>query len=277
MPRQLGVVTPLDGFTGTMPPPPTGADVFEPLDGAVGGSLLWTASYEASTNRFALHDALGDLDALRPGAPQGFHGNQAVYVVAGWFTDLADDPLDAATSMLALDAALADLGWFVTHDSSGQASYEALDGETALGLPVASPPDQPTIAVQSAFGSTVAELHGIGLTDARVVSDVAGVVLAPDEPKHSCLFHGAVLGVPLKSATGADDRPAADAIGVAIGIDTDDVVAALAAPTLGLGAGAQGAAERLVAAFTGEMLDRFRSRHATPPGTTGRARLEDCS
>ena len=49
--------------------------------------------------------------ALREVAPHGFHGDQAVYTVAGWWSDPAHDPLAGARGQAALDARLAELGW----------------------------------------------------------------------------------------------------------------------------------------------------------------------
>src|SRR5690348_17936416 len=41
----------------------------DPLDGAAGGSLLWTASYTASGGRFGLHDPLTDMHTTGGSVP----------------------------------------------------------------------------------------------------------------------------------------------------------------------------------------------------------------
>ena len=78
------------------------------LTGTAGGAATWAATYDAVENRFALHDPLDDLATL---APNGVDGDAATYVVAGWWSDPARDPLDAALDKGSLDDLLASLGW----------------------------------------------------------------------------------------------------------------------------------------------------------------------
>jgi hypothetical protein len=63
------------------------------------------------------HDPLKDL----VGKP---FGEQAVYTVAGWWSDLAADPLAGAVGPTRLDARLAELGWWVLHDDDDYALVE---------------------------------------------------------------------------------------------------------------------------------------------------------
>ena len=83
------------------------------LTGTVGGGANWCAVYDAVLNRFAFHDALDDVAAL---APHGVDGDAAAYVIAGWWSDPALDPLDAARSDDSLDELLARLRWRLRHD-----------------------------------------------------------------------------------------------------------------------------------------------------------------
>ena len=59
------------------------------LTGSVGGSLNWVGVYDAVTNRLAFHDPLDDLATV---APNGAEGDQAAYVVAGWWSTAEPRP-----------------------------------------------------------------------------------------------------------------------------------------------------------------------------------------
>ena len=77
------------------------------------------------------------------------------------------------------------------------------------------------------------------------------------------LLHGSVLGVPITGTIPAtDDRPDPGALSTAVGLDLDDVTAALAAPGFGTTPDRRQSAERLMAAFTSNLLARI----ATPDG-----------
>ena len=78
------------------------------LTGTVGGAVSWSGVYDAVLNRFAFHDPLADLATL---APQGVDEDCAAYVVAGWWSDPALDPLDKARSNDSLHELLDRLRW----------------------------------------------------------------------------------------------------------------------------------------------------------------------
>jgi hypothetical protein len=256
-----GAVTPLATYAGTPNPAPPGTPVHRPLDAASGGSLLWTASYAASAGRFAFHDPLDDLP------PAGIGAEGAAYVVAGWWSDLAADPLGASVGPERLDAAVAALGWHVTHDRADglQQSEDPNVARLRTSLGLASPAPAAPAAVVTADGRTVARSLGRSALDVAVpVRDARQVLVGPALPRYATLVHGAVLGVPVGGAlpAGVDDRPAPGAARAALGLDLDDVVAAFGAGALGAGPDGRAAAERLTAAFTGGLLDRL----GTPDG-----------
>jgi len=242
------------------------AQTFLPLDGMRGGSPLWTATYAASRGRFALHDPLTDLPGLAPAAPNGWDGDRASYTVAGWWSSSGEDPLASAAGADGLQATLTALGWWLTPD-----------GEDLWDVP----PDPRTgtlkrrMGLNSAGGATPMTTVGKYAEDRTSdedvipyaglpVSYVGEVVLGVASTRYHCLLHGSVLGVPVDgTATGADDRPSPDALrGGALGLDLDDVAAALGAPGLGLGAERRQLAERLMAAFTSGRLSTL----GTPDG-----------
>ncbi len=255
-------VTPLAGFSGAFPAAAPDAVLFQPLDAAYGGSLLWTASYAACEGRFALHDPLDDLAKLSGAAPNGFHGSHAVYTVAGWWTRGDQDPLSGIAGSARLDLRLADLGWLVVHDGDDDEVLVSQDPrivryQQSLGLD--APATDPPVEVLYEGKTQRLAYDGILPDVAMPVEKAAKVVLGPKLPTYSTLVHGAVMGVPIDGALpdGADDRPPASALGVAIGLDVDDVVSAFGAEALGLSNDQRLAAERLVAAFAANLLDRF--------------------
>ncbi|HZN18184.1 MAG TPA: hypothetical protein VFB84_08380 [Micromonosporaceae bacterium] len=250
-----GLVTPLETYDGTVPQAPAGTAVLRPLDGAAGGSLMWTASYPASAGRFGFHDPLADIPA-----GSRFEADQAVYTVAGWWSDLGQDPLAAARGPAQLDSRLAGLGWDDGPDGeeldSGEEPVLARSrAEAGLGSPADSPPAR----VVDAGGRTVdADLHGIAVDVAVPVDLASEVVIGPALPRYATLVHGSVLGVPVTGALpAADDRPAASALGVALGQDIDDVASAFGASVLRLDPAHRRSAETLVAAFTSGLIEQL--------------------
>ena len=92
--------------------------------------------YDAVLNRFAFHDPLADLATL---APQGVDEDCAAYVVAGWWSDPALDPLDKARSNDSLHELLDRLRWRLLYewgDAAGSQQQDAAQAELrrALGL-----------------------------------------------------------------------------------------------------------------------------------------------
>jgi len=263
---------------------PAGAAVVAPsaravpadqLTGSCGGSLNWTGVYDATLNRFALHDPLDDLPAL---APLGVEGDQASYLVAGWWSNAARDPLDGVQTDSSLHERLRVLRWAVMEDREGAdaaARQRAvqLGKQAAFGLPVkaryAAQPMAatantraparvlPTVGVKQVLSSQVASLFADAAASA--------VHAEPSWPRSS-LLHGSVYGVPvapLAPAAMADNRPAPDAVDLTWGAHDHDVAATLAAstlvtaPTVNTAAAERRGYERLLAAFTGSLIDRI--------------------
>ncbi len=61
------------------------------LTGTVGGAVSWLAVYDAVLNRFAFYDSLSDIAQV---VPNGVDEDCAAYLVTGWWSNAANDPLD---------------------------------------------------------------------------------------------------------------------------------------------------------------------------------------
>jgi hypothetical protein len=265
------VVTPLATFTGTPGPPADAGDRLERLDGAFGGGLLWTASYQASGGRFGFHDPLDDLGALADLAPDGFHGDSASYTVAGWWSTASQDPLDGTTAPAEVDDRLAELGWYVDHEGRDELWQTDVVRAEAVRSGTGLPSDEQARNARLAFEAAGATAPvPLDLSVANPIGAFSEVVVGPARLSYLSMLHGSVLGVPLGSLPGADARPPGAGVQVSVGIDVDDVAAALGAPALGADPARRDLAERLVAAFTGGLLERL----ATPDGLLDLAQRE---
>lgn len=254
-------VTPLATFNGI---PIAGSDAtkLDPLNAVHGGSPLWTASYQASAGRFGFHDPLDDLPG--PGsaaAPTGLAGDQAAYIVAGWWNDLGQDPLAQSVGADRLEARVAQLGWLLTHDDRLQREADPQLKRVQSKMKLKSAEEMPAVHATSADGHGVSALGEVEIKAALPVVQAAGVALAPALPRYATMVHGAVLGVPVGVAppAGVDDRPPSSDLAVALGFDLDDLVAAFGKSAFGSTGANRRALERLSAAFTADLLDRLGS------------------
>lgn len=257
---QQGSVSALQDFNGQL----QGGDElpeFERLDGAVGGSLLWTASYHASKGRFGFHDPLDDLESLRSVAKQGFTSDVATYIVAGWNSDIKRDPLTARDSSELFDL-LNDLGWYLDPELDEQNIEPDLPVYSRLlasGLFV-RPPEAPPTQVVARGRSERFTFADIAPEISLPIDNPSRVILAQRPPRFSSLLHGMITGVPIDDDPIVyDERPNANALSVAVGHDTDDIVAALGASTLSSSASSRKGAEMLAGAISSDLLDRLGS------------------
>ncbi|NYG07824.1 hypothetical protein BJ986_002311 [Phycicoccus badiiscoriae] len=268
-------VTPLATYAGAVPPgsPPLDGGVpMAVLDGAARGSLLWTSTYDGAINRFALHDPLTDLPGLEV-APHGFHRGKASYTVAGWWTDSGADPLAGSWGQTGVRARLAELGWWVSPDGEDAVDYPEDPRTSKLeqyaGL--TSPRTYAPMTVQTPYAKSTTAYSAVAPETALPVAEVAAVTVGIGTTRYHTMLHGSVLGVPVDgTAGGADDRPDPSTLAASLGTDLDDIVSAFAAPALGVDPGKRLTAERLCAAFTGDLLGRI----GTPDGLSDLADQE---
>jgi hypothetical protein len=252
---------------------PMGAEIAaDQLTGTVGGAVTWSAVYDAVLNRFAFHDPLDDVDAV---APHGVDHDCGAYLVAGWWRDPARDPLDPARSNDSLHELLERLRWRLLYEW-GDARWAARESEAeaqlrhALGLTTAdrwSDPRPPSSHTQRAAAVNPTKTFvPMDKTFVEQPKIVASSVFAADSvqrfaepPWHlrSSLLHGAIYGVPVRNAPAIDRRPSPAQLAVAIGEHDDDLFAAFAAPE-GTPLDQRRSAERVLAAFTAQKLDRIK-------------------
>jgi len=245
----------------------------EQLTGTVGGAVSWSGVYDAVLNRFAFHDPLADLKTL---APQGVDEDCASYLVAGWWSDPALDPLDKARSNDSLHEMLERLRWRLLYEwgdeswARQQAQAQA-DLRKALGLTstdrwsAARPPvkAKARAARAAAPASAFVPIDKTFLVKQERVavsafaSDAIERFVAPAWQLRSSLLHGAIYGVPVQGAATVDRRPAAGNVGLALGLHDDDLIAGFAAAQAT--PDQRRATERLLAAFTAQKVNRLGS------------------
>ena len=212
------------------------------LTAVAGGDVAWVATYDAVVGRFAFHDDLSDL-------PAGSTG-MASYLVAGWWSDPALDPLHDLTTLGAYSARAAALGWLAPEPaglSESAKEREAsglrrklldLDSPSLLGSGHAATGEKGArVDLTMAPPSLIAETGEIRVGD------------VPAAPRQT-LIHGLVLGVAL-DGSGPDQRPDCESLEVAVGPTGFGAVAALLADGTDE---ERDASERLLAAFAGGLL-----------------------
>ncbi len=106
------------------------------LTAVAGGDPAWAATYDAVLDRFAFHDDLRDL-----GGPAAVAGEVASYLVAGWWSDPALDPLRDCTSAGAYGERTRALGWLAPEPTALTAGTVSRTAErerrASLNLPSA--------------------------------------------------------------------------------------------------------------------------------------------
>lgn len=221
-------------------------DQLEPgeLDGVVGGSPSWTAGYDSTRNRFGFHDPLTDLN------PNQITTRLASYVIIGWWSERASDPLAKSFWPFAVSRTLDELGW-----TASPAPYEG-----AISQPVQSGLAGFAQTQFRASSSTVTDsfdtpveavsARGLRVTDTRTalsLSSAQAALASGYEPlvfdavamslvtmHYDTVLHGRVMGVRITGPVGRDLAPRPPAIGIGLGPTLERLIAAQVADSFGL-------------------------------------------
>ncbi len=224
------------------------------LDGIVGGSPNWTASYDATLNRFAFHDSLSGLNTSQ------LSNGIATYVVIGWWSERAPDPLFGVYSSYSASKRIANLGW---------------SASPAPSLPDSIADPRPKFSFATEGDATPGGMEReIDLkTELKLSASQAGlsagfaeyrfddVSIARRRPVYDTLMHGVVYGVPVTGRVGRDLAPPASRISVAMGPTLERLIAAQAARGMGVtSANRREYLESLITAITNSSIMEVNSR-----------------
>jgi hypothetical protein len=216
------------------------------LTAIAGGDPAWAAAFDAVQNRFAMYDDLSDLDPADAAGP-------LAYLVCGWWSDPANDPL-SAPDLTAYADRITSLKWSIPPIPAGAAAARDLTAQRAAGLGY----DQPALHIGSAVSSA-------GLTSAMPSAPVHPELAAAattwlagqaEEYPQLSLLHGCVLGV-LPQGGGTDPMPAADQIEVGIGATATEAFAAIIAAVTASAGTQLATAEQLIEAFSQGLISQL--------------------
>ncbi|WP_298922290.1 hypothetical protein [uncultured Roseobacter sp.] len=193
----------------------------ETLTGIIGGSPNWTASYDATLNRFAFHD---QLDGVQP---TQVLTRQASYVVIGWWSDRAHDPLGGVFSPYSVARKIDRLDW--------TASSAPFIGEwKSPKRPLSSESDDKGTDLRTALKLSTSQM---GLLSGFKEYSFDEVTLARQRLRYETVLHGAVYGVPITGGVGKDAAPRASQIELSMAPTLERLIAAQAASGLGVRSG----------------------------------------
>jgi hypothetical protein len=230
------------------------------------GGTSWTQCYDAAVGRLSLHDPLDELAGVE------LEGDTVGYLVAGWWSGSADDPLDGIGSEIAYAQRLHELGWNdPDHPSPDAARRDEADArvrvKTTFGL---ASPTRYTQELQLGTGhapgsvlasGTVAPMaKALNPAVSGFLHEALAAALLPPTPTRSTLLHGRLHGVPLRGGLAPENRPGKDALRVVLGSTIPDLAATLSVAGTGLPTAdedARRAAERLLAAFSAGLMMRL--------------------
>ncbi|MFV2001358.1 MAG: hypothetical protein ACC619_00080 [Paracoccaceae bacterium] len=211
------------------------------LTAVAGGDPAWAATFDTVEDRFAFHDDLADI----PG-----NTRPLTYLVAGWYSETALDPLDDATTETQFETNMEALRWCVDSAQIEKARNSALAESlrrASIGQQSVSLPDR-RIDTQTDIGTPYKTLE---LRFDRL----------PWWPRQS-LYHGVIYGVSFAKSRRRDPRPRPQTLDISVGQTGAESLAALVADSLDVAEREEG--ERLHTAFQYSMADLFDDSDGIP-------------
>ncbi len=294
-----GTVTPLVDWPNGTPAMLADQPIPLPQLNVHAGGPSWHQSYDSALGRCSYYDDLADLAGLT------LEGDAVAYVVSGWWSASADDPLNGVGTDVGYRQRLADLGWNDPDHPSPDAEQRASSDDRykvaeTFGLASTQRYSQP-LAMNTAKlatglispGSVAESAHLLNPALSGFLADAVTAAALPPAPSRSTLVHGRLHGVPLSAALAPDARPATNAMRVVLGSSTPDVAASVTVAGTDMGTAdqdARRAAERLLTAFAAGLtsqiaqadtwadLDEYEHAHgftSLPGGNEGIDRLVD--
>ncbi len=215
------------------------------LTAVAGGDPAWAAVYDAVEDRFAMHDDLSDLDPADANGPLS-------YLVCGWWSDPANDPLFVADQRTYVEK-MGALRWSTPAVTAPTAA--ARDNSAArLAATGISETQVARAQVVDTAGATTTSTRAFLNPDLAATAAQAVVGQAADHPQLS-LLHGCVIGVP-PSGAGTDPIPAAADVEVAVGTSATEAFATVLTIDVA-DADEREAEQRLVEAFSQGLITQL--------------------
>jgi hypothetical protein len=216
------------------------------LTAVAGGDHAWAATYDAVLDRFAFYDDLSDVGGA------GDASTVLSYLVAGWWSAPANDPLTGCESAGDYQRRCAWLGWLapepdgLTDATTSQTALRSSRETIGLTSPVLNTGGRMATALTPGAGAEITTIQPELLDPGAGLLTGAG----PAVPQQT-LLHGSVMGIAL-AAGQPDLRPGAEALAAAVGPSSFGALSALLAE--GGTESQRVSSERLLAAFAGGLL-----------------------
>ncbi len=213
----------------------------EELTAVAGGNPGWAASFDSAEERFAHYDDLAGVTG------------SVTYLVSGWYSEDALDPLADAQTYQRFTAIVDSLGWVVDKDQLDVA-------RKALQNRIKKTPSLFNIGTRrlsSLVGSNIGVMRSIDLIQNTKLRETVSaqisnsMVAQPYWPQQS-IFHGVLYEVKIQQNR-QDNRPSANQLDIAIGQTSSESLAALIASSLPVSQ--RSSAERLHLSFQYQMVD----------------------
>ncbi len=193
------------------------------LTGIVGGSPNWTASYDAALNRFAFHDPLDDLNI------SAVLTKTATYVVIGWWSERAYDPLSSVFTPYSVHRRITGFGW------SASEAPRASDWTSPLKrydyADIAAQARDTDVDVRSSLKLSTSHA---GLESGFKGYNFDTVTVPMLLYRYETTLHGTVYGVPLVGRVRKDEAPRASSIGLSMAPTLERLMAAQVAKGSGV-------------------------------------------
>lgn len=206
------------------------------LTAVAGGNPGWAASFDTSEERFAHYDDLA-----------GVTGSVS-YLVSGWYSEVALDPLADASTLKRFTDIVDSLGWEVDKNQLDVA-------KKALQNRIKKTPSFLNIGarrIHSLVGSNIGVMSSADIFLGKASTSITDKALVQPYWPQQSVFHGVLYEVKLLKNR-SDNRPPPSKLAIAIGQTSSESLAALISSSLPVKQ--RSAAERLHLSFQYQIVD----------------------